>query len=163
MIRWLLLLVFCAGACQSARSETLEWLTDAEAAQAKAKEEKKLVLLAFTGSDWCSWCKKLKRQVFDTPEFAQFAQSKLVLVEVDFPHNKTLSQAQQQANSRLDETYRINSYPTIILLDPDGKQVGRMGYLFGGSGAFISRLAKVTKTKISSKAASTEKARKPVT
>jgi thioredoxin-related protein len=141
MRRLFLLLAFCAGICQ-VRSENVEWFTDAEAAQAKAKAENKLILLNFTGSDWCIWCKKLKRDVFDKPEFAQFAQSKLVLVEVDFPQHKTLPEAQQQANAQLDKTYRINSYPTIILLDPDGKQIGRMGYAFGGASSFIAKLEK---------------------
>jgi len=151
MRRLFLLLAFCAGVCQ-VRSESVEWFTDAEAAQAKAKVENKLVLLNFTGSDWCIWCQRLKRDVFDKPEFAQFAQSKLVLVEVDFPRNKTLAEAQKQANARLDKTYRINSYPTIILLDPHGKIIGRMGYLFGGASAFIAKLEKKvarTKTKTS--------------
>ena len=147
MRRLFLLLAFCA-VFQTGRSESVEWFTDAEAAQARAKAENKLVLLDFTGSDWCIWCQRLKRDVFDKPEFAQFAQSKLVLVEVDFPQRKTLSEAQQQANARLDKTYSINSYPTIILLDPDGKQVGRMGYVFGGAPAFIAKLErKVAKTK----------------
>jgi protein disulfide-isomerase len=84
----------------------------------------------------------LKRDVFDKPEFAQFAQSKLVLVEVDFPQRKTLPESQQQANARLDKTYHINNYPTIILLDPDGKQIGRMGYLFGGASGFIAKVEK---------------------
>jgi thioredoxin-related protein len=140
MRRLFLLLAFCA-ACQ-ARGENIEWFTDAEAAQAKAKAENKLVLLDFTGSDWCIWCQRLKKNVFDDPEFAQYAKSKLVLVEVDFPQHKTLSEAQQQANARLEKTHRINSFPTVILLDSDGKQVGRMGYVFGGTSSFISKLEK---------------------
>jgi thioredoxin-related protein len=148
MRRLFLLLAFCAGICQ-VRSENLEWFTDAAVAQARAKQENKLVLLDFTGSDWCLWCKKLKRDVFDKPEFAQFAHSKLVLVEVDFPQHKTLPEAQQHANALLDKTYRINSYPTIILLNGDGKQVGRMGYVFGGASSFISKLEKITRTQTS--------------
>jgi thioredoxin-related protein len=140
MRRLFLLLALCA-ACQ-VRSENLEWFTDAEAAQAKAKEENKLVLLDFTGSDWCIWCQRLKRNVFDDPEFAQYAKSKLVLVEVDFPQHKTLSEARQQANARLQNSHHINSYPTIILLDSDGKQVARMGYVFGGASSFIAKLEK---------------------
>src|SRR5262249_40042409 len=107
MRRLFLLLATCAAVCQTVRSENLEWFTDAQAAQAKAKEEDKLVLLNFTGSHWCVWCQRLKRDVFDKPEFAQYAQSKLVLVEVDFPQHKSLSEAQQQANARLDKTYHI--------------------------------------------------------
>src|SRR5215475_7138125 len=113
MRRLFLLLAFYA-VCQAVRSEKLEWFTDTQAAQAKAKAENKLVLLDFTGSDWCIWCQRLKRDVFDKPEFAQFAQSKLVLVEVDFPRHKALPEAQLQANARLDKTYDINSFPTII-------------------------------------------------
>jgi thioredoxin-related protein len=141
MRRLFLLLALCA-VCQTVRSENVEWFTDAEAAQAKAKAENKLVLLDFTGSDWCIWCQRLKRNVFDDTEFAQYAKSKLVLVEVDFPQHKTLPEAQQQANAQLEKTHRINSYPTVILLDPDGKQVARLGYVFGGASSFIAKLEK---------------------
>jgi thioredoxin-related protein len=139
--------MICAFVGQTVRSQTVEWLTDAQAAQAKAKAENKLLLLDFTGSDWCIWCKKLKREVFDKPEFAQFAQSRLVLVEVDFPRNKTLPEAQKQANAQLDKTYGIDSFPTIILLNSDGKQVGRMGYVFGGVNSFVSKVEKAARTK----------------
>src|SRR5215475_944169 len=148
MRKLFLLLAICTAVCLTVRSENVEWFTNAEVAQAKAKEEDKLVLLNFTGSDWCIWCKKLKREVFDKPEFAEFAQSKLVLVEVDFPEHKTLPDAQQQANAQLDKTYGINSYPTIIVLGPDGKQVARMGYVFGGASSFITKLEnKVARTR----------------
>src|SRR5438093_919127 len=59
------------------------WLTDLPAAQAAAKAEKKIVLLDFTGSDWCGWCIRLKNEVFSQPEFDAFANANLVLVEVD--------------------------------------------------------------------------------
>src|SRR5215510_5062596 len=98
MKRLFLLILICAG--QAVRGESVEWLTDARAAQNKAKAENKLVLLDFTGSDWCGWCIKLKREVFDQPEFAQFAGSRLVMVTVDFPKNQTLSFAQQHANAK---------------------------------------------------------------
>ena len=68
---------------------------------------------------------------------------------MDFPQRKILPEAQQQANARLEKTYRINSYPTIILLDPNGKQVGRLGYLFGGASSFITKLEKITRTQTS--------------
>ena len=64
------------------------------------------------------------------------------MVEVDFPQNKTLSRAQQQANAALQKAYRIRGYPTIVLLDQEGKELRRMGYAFGGSAAFIGKLEK---------------------
>ncbi|MCK5682332.1 thioredoxin family protein, partial [bacterium] len=35
------------------------WQTDFAAAKAQAQKENKLLLIDFTGSDWCGWCKKL--------------------------------------------------------------------------------------------------------
>jgi len=128
-------------------SQRVEWLTDAMAAQRKAKEENKLLMLDFTGSDWCGWCMKLKREVFDQPDFAQFAQSRLVMVEVDFPHHQTLPQAQQQANASLEHAYGVTGYPTLVFLNPDGKRVGRMGYISGGPTAFIAKVEQFTRTK----------------
>src|SRR5690242_19664467 len=77
------------------------WITDAAKAQETAKAEKKLVLLDFTGSDWCGWCIKLHKEVFSTPEFEKYAKENLVLVEVDFPRKKQLSAEQKTANGAL--------------------------------------------------------------
>jgi protein disulfide-isomerase len=106
----------------------LHWLTDVSAAQAKAKKENKLVMLDFTGSDWCGWCIKLKKEVFDTKEFADYAKDNLVLVEVDFPRKKKLDAKQEKANETLMEKYKVKGFPTLVLLNADGKQVGELGY-----------------------------------
>lgn len=105
-----------------------EWTTDLAKAQAKAKAEKKMVMLDFTGSDWCGWCIKLHKEVFSTKEFADYASKNLVLVEVDFPRNKKQDEAEKKANRELAEKYKVKGYPTIIVLDADGKQVGNLSY-----------------------------------
>ncbi len=117
-----------------------EWLTDLPKAQAKAKAENKMVLLDFTGSDWCGWCIKLHKEVFSQPEFADYAAKNLVLVELDFPHKKPQDAAQKAANRALAAKYKIEGYPTIIVLDGSGKQVGVTGYLPGGPKAFTAAL-----------------------
>ena len=122
-----------------------EWLTDAPKAQAQAKKENKLVLLDFTGSDWCGWCIKLKGEVFDLKEFKDYADKNLVLVEVDFPRKKQLSADQKKANKALQEQYKIQGYPTIIVLNGEGKKVGELGYVKGGPKAFIAELDKLKK------------------
>jgi thioredoxin-related protein len=132
-------------ASQPAWGEHLEWFTDLQSAQEKAKRENKSVLLDFTGSDWCGWCIKLKHEVFDQPEFAGFAQAKLVLVEVDFPRHKVMAQPQKQANAQLAKTYHISAYPTILMLSPDGQPLGRLGYVPGGPSAFIAKIEGVAK------------------
>src|SRR5436190_8244706 len=97
------------------RGEDLKWLTDLPKAQAQAKTEKKLVMLDFTGSDWCGWCIKLNKEVFSKPEFAEYAKKNIVAVEVDFPNKKKLDAAQKQANDALAKKYEIKGYPTIIV------------------------------------------------
>src|SRR5882757_526046 len=103
-----------------AGAEELQWLTDLPKAQAQAKAENKLVMLDFTGSDWCGWCIKLHREVFSKPEFAEYANKSLVLVEVDFPRTKKQSDALKKANQALQDKYKIEGYPTIIILDGAG-------------------------------------------
>src|SRR5437016_6211609 len=120
-----------------------EWLTDLPKAQAQAKEEKKMVLLDFTGSDWCGWCIKLHNEVFSKPEFAEYARKNLVLVEVDFPRKKKLGAEQKKANEALQQKYKIEGYPTIIVLNGEGKKIGELGYMPGGPKAFLAELEKV--------------------
>lgn len=119
------------------------WLTDLPKAQAQAKAENKLVLMDFTGSDWCGWCIKFKKDVLDTKEFNEYAAKNLVLVEVDFPSKKQQSAALKSANEALGTRFKVDGYPTFIALDKEGKVVGRQeGYLKGGPAAFIAQLEK---------------------
>ena len=148
-MRRLILFIMLGWGSQPLLAEDLEWLTDAQAAKEQAKQENKYVLLDFTGSDWCGWCMRLKTEVFDKPEFAEFARAKLVLVEVDFPRRKEIANAQKQANAELAQTYHITGYPTLIVLNQDGKPAGRLGYVPGGPTALIDKLeraARINKT-----------------
>ena len=127
------------------RAGELEWLTDLPKAQAKAREEKKMVMMDFTGSDWCGWCIKLDKEVFSTAEFAEYAKKNLVLVEVDFPNKKKQSAELKKANNELQKKYKIGGYPTIIVLNSEGKQIGELGYMKGGPKAFTAELEKLKK------------------
>ena len=115
-------------------------MTDLPKAQEKAKAEKKLVMLDFTGSDWCGWCIKLHKEVFSQAEFSEYAAKNLVLVEVDFPRSKQQSAELKSANQALQSKYKIEGYPTIIVLNGDGKKVGELGYEAGGPKPFIGKL-----------------------
>lgn len=116
------------------------WLTDFAAAQKKAKDEKKLILLDFTGSDWCPPCMKLKKEVLSTKDFLDYAKTNFVLVEVDFPRRKKLSEQQTQANEALLKKYNIEVFPTIVVVKSDGKEIWRQNYLPGGPKAWIDEL-----------------------
>ena len=144
MKRIILSLLAC-GALLPVGAEELQWMTDLPKAQEKAKTENKLVMLDFTGSDWCGWCIKLNKEVFSKPEFAEFAAKNLVLVEVDFPRSKPQSADLKKANQALQEKYKIEGYPTIIVLNGVGKKIGELGYQPGGPKAFIAKLEELKK------------------
>jgi thioredoxin-related protein len=98
------------------------------------------VLLNFTGSDWCVWCHRLRDEVFQTAFFAQYAAESLALVELDFPRKKSLSPELKKQNDGLAQKFGVDSYPTIILLGPDGQELARLGYMQGGPKTFVREL-----------------------
>jgi protein disulfide-isomerase len=121
-----------------------EWMTDLAKAQEKAKEEKKLVLVDFTGSDWCPPCIQLHKNVFSSSEFKEFAKKNLVLVEIDFPRRKEQPEPLKKANRELAKKYEIDGYPTVIVFDSNGKQVKRtVGNTGMSAKDYVADLAKL--------------------
>jgi protein disulfide-isomerase len=115
-----------------------DWTEDYAAAAARAKKEHKMLLLDFTGSDWCSWCHRTDKEVFDTQKFKDFADQNLVLVKVDFPKSRPIPDDVKAQNAKLQEKYGVEGYPTLIVLGPDEKVVFKQeGYKEGGPDAFI--------------------------
>jgi len=115
--------------------------TELPAALNQARSENKMVLLDFTGSDWCVWCKKFDKDVLSTDKFAGYAKSKLVLVTLDFPSHIEQDAALKQANQEIKKRFGVNGFPTFVLLNSAGRELGRqVGYLRGGPDAFIAEL-----------------------
>ena len=112
-----------------------QWLTSLPEAISQAQSESKLILLDFTGSDWCHYCVKLKKEVFDSPDFKAWASDNVVLLEIDFPRRSQLPPKIQQQNEMLKSRYEISSYPTVLLVDPEGNVKAKMGYQNGQSPA----------------------------
>jgi protein disulfide-isomerase len=121
------------------------WMTSYEEAQQEAKANNKLMLLDFTGSDWCGWCVLLDREVFSKPKFKEYASKNLVLVELDFPRTKPIAEATKRQNVLLAQRYQVQGFPTIIILNGEGKVVAELGYMKGGPDAFIAVLEKLRK------------------
>lgn len=117
-----------------------KWQTDLPKALQLAKKQNRLVLVDFTGSDWCPWCIKLDNETYKKPEFGDYASTHLVLVTVDFP-NKGISDKQLQINTDLKNKYEVHGFPTQLLMKPDGNVIWKHeGYLAGGPPAFIAKL-----------------------
>ena len=114
------------------------WGTDFEAAKKRAAAEKKPILMYFTGSDWCIWCKRLHADVLDLPEFKKFSDEKLVLLELDFPQEKELPEALKKQNAELSEQFGVDGYPCTVVLEPDGKT--ELGRISGYSKEYIDKV-----------------------
>jgi protein disulfide-isomerase len=125
------------------RVSELPWATDLPKALDQTKAEHKIVLLDFTGSDWCVWCMKFDVDVLSQPEFSAYAKTNLVMVLLDFPNAKQQSDALKKTNQELQAKFKVDGFPTYVALNPDGKEIGRqVGYLSGGPQAFIAELKK---------------------
>lgn len=118
----LILSLLCGSVALAAKPG---WSENFAEAQAKATAENKHVLLDFTGSDWCGWCIKLDKEVFAKPEFKAFGAKNLILVELDFPEGKPLDPKVKAQNDELGRKYKVNGYPTLVLLNAAGKEVKR--------------------------------------
>ena len=116
------------------------WHTNFEEAKAKARSEDKLLLLDFTGSDWCGWCIRLKREVFEQEVFQKEAPQRFVLVQLDFPQGKELPAEIQKQNEQLRERFSVSGFPTILLLDAEGQLIARTGYRPGGAEEYLKHL-----------------------
>lgn len=120
------------------------WSSDFAASKKLAAESKKDLLIDFTGSDWCGWCIKLQKEVFSQDPFKNGVKDKFVLVELDYPQDKSkLSAATIKQNEELGEKYAVQGYPTILLCDADGKPFAATGYEKGGPEAYVKHLDKL--------------------
>jgi len=119
------------------------WITDYRAALALAQAEHRNVFLFFTGSDWCGWCKRLDGEILSTDAFKSYAGKKLILVKLDFPRHTAQSEVVRNQNRALAEQYQISGYPTVVVLNPEGKPAKTLGYQEGGPGPFVDALRSV--------------------
>ncbi|TGE24538.1 thioredoxin family protein [Hymenobacter aquaticus] len=149
-------LLFCASLALSAPAALAQttpapatsaaapaWTASLATALQQAKATNKPVLAVFSGSDWCKPCIMLKQEVFDKPEFAQFAKDRLVLARFDFPRskkNKLSPEAVKQNEEAAAKLNKEGSFPLVVLLSPEGKVLAKTGYRPGGVAAYDAYL-----------------------
>ena len=135
-----LLFIVLFSANLSAQKDQLTWYTDLnEASKISAKTNKPLMLF-FTGSDWCGWCVRLQKEVFLTKEFTKWADESVILVDVDFPKDKSKQSSElQNQNNLLARQYEVRGYPTVHFVTVSGSagkyqysKLGQSGYMKDG-------------------------------
>jgi protein disulfide-isomerase len=133
------------NSCAQKDAASLTWYTDITQAYKAAVKENKPMLLFFTGSDWCGWCHRLQREVFNTSTFSNWAAKNVILVELDFPRNKVQPQNIIDQNQMLQQQFMVQGYPTAWFVNvtqmKDGYKMERLksaGYMAGGPDVWIA-------------------------
>ena len=133
-----MLVILLASASLFAQTST--WDQNYEAALKQANQEGKYLLMNFSGSDWCVWCKRLDAEVFSQDAFKDWAEDNLVLLLVDSPRAKKQDQKVVQQNNVLKKKYAIRGFPTVLLLNPEGELAAQTGYQYGGAEKYVEHL-----------------------
>jgi len=130
------IILFSSFAC----GQTSTWNQDYDKAMAEAKANGKVLLVDFSGSDWCPWCIKLDKEVFRQKAFKSYAKDALVLFLADFPRKKSLPEKTTKQNQQLAEKFGIQGFPTVVLLNAKGETIGQTGYLEGGADVYVKHI-----------------------
>ena len=142
-----------------------EWFLFVEDAYAESLTTGKPILANFTGSDWCGWCIRLKNEVFKTDKFLTWAAENIVLLELDFPRKKTMSEELRVQNSSLAQAFQVSGYPTIWVFnlsysDTENQfkieALGKTGYVAGGPDNWILSTNAILKKPVITKQAITK-------
>ncbi|RYG04460.1 MAG: thioredoxin family protein [Chitinophagaceae bacterium] len=102
------------------------WQPDFESAKKMAAEKHQLLLLNFSGSDWCGPCIRMHKEIFGSDDFSKMADTTLVLYNADFPRNKKnqLPVALKKQNEKLADKYNPEgNFPLTVLLNEKGEVV----------------------------------------
>jgi len=119
---------------------TPEWGESYAAAQALSREQKRPILIFFSAMDWTDLCRRMRSEIFLQEAFLRYAEKSLILVHADFPKKTQQTSALRQQNRQLLRTFKIPYYPTVVLVDADGRELGRSGYTQGGAKTFVRML-----------------------
>lgn len=92
------------------------WHNRSDAAFAAARKSGKPVLVDLYAA-WCGWCKTMEREVFSQARFETYAE-RFELLRVDVEDGADGSELQQR--------FRADSLPTLLLLDPKQALIGKI-------------------------------------
>ena len=116
------------------------WTVNMDFAKKIAKEKDLNLLILFTGSDWCHWCKKLNEEVFSQDEFQQEVVKQFVPVKLDFPSAVKFPEEIRKSYEAEMKKYGVRGYPTVVLTDCEGNAFAVCGYQPGGAEGYLTML-----------------------
>ena len=136
LLAWALALVFWAAVGRAADG----WLSSYDDALAAAERTGRPILTVFTGSDWCLHCRHLEEKVLHTETFSRWAEDRVILLMIDLPQ-QGISQEERQARSRVCIKYGVRSFPSTLVIGPDGGRIaGQSGYTGQSAEAWVAAM-----------------------
>lgn len=136
------MLAFFISTVIAADTAKIDWLTDYQKVLQLSAEKRMPVFMVFQGSDWCSWCQKLDKEVTSQPEFIQFANQKFICMSVDFPKHTAQSAELKAQNQKLANQYGVSGLPTVKVINSQEVVLLTSGYREGGAQAYVDYLKK---------------------
>ena len=118
-------MLLCCQQLHAQDKNGLVWYTDINEAYNISNKTQKPIFAFFTGSDWCGWCHRLQDNVFAKSHFQAWAKKNVILLELDFPHQKKLPDALQQQNNSLQQTFQVAGFPTIWIFNMAKDSINR--------------------------------------
>lgn len=139
-----MLWVGCLSAAEVATSK-VQWMSNYQQGMQQAQQSGKPLLVLFTGSDWCSWCKKLEQEILSRPEFEQSLANRFVFVKLDFPLYKTGDPAETERNKTIQKQFDVQGFPTIVIVSANGQKIGSAGYQPMSPKAYADHLLQIAR------------------
>ncbi len=124
---------------------TVRWYTDVEQATTQAKISSVPILANFSSSEDGDVSLTLTKEVFDTTAFKQWAAAHVVLLAVEHSPKKGQADEVMEKIKALESTYAVQRFPTVVLMTPEGKRIGQLGYVAGGTDAWIQAAEAILK------------------
>lgn len=145
----------CSDSETTSRAERMsshDWKTSFSESVQLSADSGKPILAFFTGSNWCGWCKVLNSQILETPMFVEWAKENVIMLELDFPTDYEQSQEIKDQNQQLQKMYGITGFPTIIVMDANGKPIIQLGYEDVSPSVYAAKIeAAIKKSRVLSK------------
>lgn len=115
----------------------INWQPSYQAAVSASRSLSKPILILFTGTSWCPACLTLERNVLTKPEFAQAIGNQLIFLKAEFS-NHTAEYIETSPFKFLLDRYKVDTFPTMIIINPEGHVLFSVAYQGGKAGVYIN-------------------------